>query len=187
MQIVITSCHFGNGSTLHTLTPISMVLSNLPPLVSAKAETAYAKRIGTSFGNIPLCSKTPYPPSTFQLIRFTLIEELMWHITIRPSQTPSVSTHHKRLLIHRTIATLDKRSRANHPVFNPPFFLFIFSIKENFQASFGNQLLSCEHLSCLTSMCLRQVFLGRLRDWVPICWLVTERSRASPLTICLVL
>ena len=173
------------------------VLSNLLPLEAAKAETAYAKRIGTPFGSILLCSKTPYPPSTFQLIRFTLIEALTRHITIRPSQTPSVSTHHKRLLIHRTIATLDKRSRANHPVFNPPFFLFLFSIKENFQASFGNQLLSCEHLSLfhinvgiivmhgnlsfrlnhlVSSMCLRQVFLGRLRDWVPICWLVTKGS-----------
>jgi len=76
MQPVITSCHFGNGSTLHTLTPISTVLLNLLPFEAAKAETAYAKRIGTSFGSIPLCSKTPYPPSTFQLIRFTLIEAL---------------------------------------------------------------------------------------------------------------
>ena len=91
----------------------------------------------------------------------------------------------------------------------PPIFLFsFFDVKENFQASFGNRLLSCEHLHCFTSMlgllwcmvtwiprlshlvssmCLRQVFLGRLRDWVPICWLVTERSHASPLAICLVL
>jgi hypothetical protein len=65
-------CHnllpFGNGSTLHTLTPISTVFSNLLPLEAAKAETAYAKRIGTSFGSTPLCSKTPYLPSTFQLI-----------------------------------------------------------------------------------------------------------------------
>ncbi len=53
-----------------------MVLSNLLPLEAAKAETVYAKGIGMSFGSIPLCSKTPYPPSTFQLIRFTLIEAL---------------------------------------------------------------------------------------------------------------
>ena len=90
--------------------------------------------------------------------------------------------HRKRPTLSRTDATLDKRSRANHPVFNPPFFLYI---KENFQASFGNRLLSCEHLGLfhinvgiivmhgnlsprlnhlVSSMCLRQVFLGRLRD-----------------------
>jgi hypothetical protein len=76
MQSAITSCLFGNGSTLHTLIHISMVLMNLLLLEAAKAETSYAKRIGTSFGSIPLCSKTPYPPSMFQLIRFTLIEAL---------------------------------------------------------------------------------------------------------------
>jgi hypothetical protein len=72
---------------------------------------------------------TPYQLSTFQLIRFTLIEALTWHITIRPSQTPFVSTHHKCLSIRRTFATLDKRSRA--PVlFYPHCFSFLFFIKK---------------------------------------------------------
>jgi len=139
---------------------------------------------------------TPYQLLTFQLIRFTLIEVLT-HITIKPSWQYFVSMHRKRPTLSRTDATLDKRSRANHPVFPPIFLFYFFYVKENFQASFGNRLLSCEHLHCFTSMlgllwcmvtwiprlshlvssmCLRQVFLGRLRDWVPICWLVTEGS-----------
>ncbi len=78
------------------------------------------------------------PGITYQSIReimkpyakaFTLIEALTWHITIRPSQTPSDSMHHKRLLIHRAIATLDKRSRANHPVFTPHFSFSFFLYK----------------------------------------------------------
>ena len=90
---------------------------------------------------------TPYQLSTFQLTRFTLIETLRWHITIKPSQTYFVSKHRKRPTLCRTNATLDKRSQANHPAFPHHFyFYFIFYVKENFQASFGNRLLSCEHL-----------------------------------------
>jgi len=81
--------------------------------------------------------------------------------------------------------------------FPPHFSSSFFDVKESFQASFGNQLVSCEPLGLfhinvgmivmpgtwiprlshlVSSMCLHQVFLGRLRDWVPICWLVTEGS-----------
>jgi hypothetical protein len=76
MRNAITSCLFGNGSTSHTQIHISMVLLNLLPSEAAKAETEYARRTGTSFGSILPCSKTPYLPSTFLHIRFTLIEEL---------------------------------------------------------------------------------------------------------------
>ena len=72
---------------------------------------------------------TPYQLSTFQLIRFTLIEALRWHITIKPSQTYFVSKHRKRPTLCRTNATLDKRSRANHPAFPPHFSFFFFLCK----------------------------------------------------------
>ena len=77
MQHAITSCLCVNGSTSHTQIHISMVPLNLLPSEAAKAETAYARRIGTSFDSIPPCAKTPYLPSTFPPIQFTLIEELM--------------------------------------------------------------------------------------------------------------
>ena len=93
---------------------------------------------------------TPYQPSTFQLIRFTLIEVLT-HITIKPSRTYFVSMHRKRPTLSRTDATLDKRSRAII-LFPPHFFFFLFYVKENFQASFGNRLVSCEPLGLFTSM-----------------------------------
>ena len=135
----------------------------------------------------------------------------------RRSRDISQSSPHEGTLF-RGIANVQHSTGQTRPLtkglrqiilfFTPPFFFSFFYIKENFQASFGNQLLSCEHLGLfhinvgiivmhgnlssrlnhlVSSMCLRQVFLGRLRDWVPICWLVTERSRASPLAICLVL
>ena len=72
---------------------------------------------------------TPYQLSTFQLIRFTLIEVLT-HITIKPSRTYFVSMHRKRPTLSRTDATLDKRSRAI--ILFPPifFFFFFFFIKK---------------------------------------------------------
>ncbi len=153
---------------------------------------------------------TPYQLSTFQLIRFTLIEALKWHITIKPSQTYFVSKHRKLPTLCRTSAFPWQKVSGKSSCFPPPpFFFFIFFYQKEYnQASFGNRLLSCEHL-CLfhnnvriivmpgnlnssvdfsrQQQCLRQVFLGRLRDWVPICWLATQGSRASPLAICLVL
>ena len=69
-----------NGLTSRILTPSFMVPSNLLPSVAAKPETVYAKMIGTSFRRQLPCSKTPYQLSTCQLIRFTLIEALTWHI-----------------------------------------------------------------------------------------------------------
>jgi len=77
----------------------------------------------------------------FQLIRFTLIKVLT-HVTIKPSQTYFVSMHRKRPTLSRTDATLDKRSRAI--ILFPPHFFF--DVKENFHASFGNRLVSCEPL-----------------------------------------
>ena len=93
--------------------------------------------------------------------------------------------HRKRPTLSRTDATLDKRSRAII-LFPPHFsFFFFFDVKVNVQASFGNRLVSCEPLGLfhinvgiivmhgnlsprlnhlVSSMCLRQVFLGRLRD-----------------------
>jgi len=149
---------------------------------------------------------TPYQLSMFQLIRFTLIEVLT-HVIIKPSR-----------ILFRCIGNVQHSAGQTLPLTKglgqsscfPPIFLFpfFFDVKENFQASFGNRLVSCEPLGLfhinveiivmhgnlsprlnhlISSMCLRQVFLGRLRDWVPICWLVTEKSRASPLAICLVL
>ena len=119
----------------------------------------------------------------FQLIRFTMIEVLT-HVTIKPSRTYFVSMHRKRPTLSRTDATLDKRSRAII-LFPPHFSSSFFDVKESFQASFGNRLVSCEPLGLfhinvgiivmhgnlsprlnhlVSSMCLRQVFLGRLRD-----------------------
>ncbi len=84
---------------------------------------------------------------------------------------------------------------GSHPVF-PPFFNFTFIKKKTFKLPSGTDHL-VEPRVCFTSMsgllwclvtlfpwlrlfvssmCLRQVFLGRLRDWVPICWLVTQGS-----------
>jgi hypothetical protein len=124
---------FGNGSTSHTQIHISMVLLNLLPSEAAKAETEYTRRTGTSFGSILPCSKTPYLPSTFLHIRFTLIEELTWCITIRPSQTFFVSMHHKCLSRNKTLATLDKRSRALVLFKTPLFFYFL---SKRIQSSF---------------------------------------------------
>ena len=182
---------FGNGSTSHTQIHISMVLLNLLPSEAAKAETKYARRTGTSFGSILPCSKTPYLPSTFLHIRFTLIEELMWCITIRPSQTFFVSMHHKRLSRNKTLATLDKRSRAL-VLFKTPIIVLFFIKKNTIKLPSGTNHL-VKPRNCFTSMlgflwcwwlhslvfsrqqqCLRQLFLGRLRDWVPICWLVIQ-------------
>jgi len=93
--------------------------------------------------------------------------------------------HHKRQPSNRTLATLDKRSRAL-VLFNPHFFFFLFFYqKEYHQASFGDRpsretsrlfhinvgiivmLVTSFPCGCgflVSSMCLRQVFLGRLRD-----------------------
>jgi hypothetical protein len=119
-----------------------MVPLNLLPSEAAKAETEYARRIGTSFGSIPPCSKTPYLPSTFLHIRFTLIEELMWRITIKPSQTFFVSMHHKRQSCNRTLARYPWQKVSGSRLVKTPIFS-IFYQKEYHQASFGDQP-SCE-------------------------------------------
>jgi hypothetical protein len=138
---------------------------------------------------------TPYQLSTFQLIRFMLIEALTWHIIIKPSQMFFVLTHHKRPTLSRTDATLDKRSRAII-LFFPLFYIF-FMLKKTFKLPSGTDYYLVNPWVCFTSMsgllwclvtwvpwlsllvssmCLCQVCLGHLRDWVPICWLVTEGS-----------
>ena len=160
--------------------------------------------IGTSSASINRCFKTPYRLSTFPHIRSTLIEAPTWHITIKPSQTPFVSKHHKRPTLRRTHYTRNKRIRAPSSCFNPPFFFFLFLYERKFTLPSGTDYYLVTPRYCFTSMlgslwcsvtwvsslfvsstclrqcvlvrmCLRQVFLGRLRDWVPICWLMTGR------------
>jgi len=129
---------------------------------------------------------------------------------LRRSQDISQSSPHERTLF-RGIANVQHSAGQMLPLtkglgqiilFSPPPIFLFFYVKENFQASFGNWQLSCEHLGLfhinvgiivmpgnlspwlsflVSSMCLRQIFLGRLRDWVPICWLVTEGSSVTDL------
>ena len=115
-----------------------MVRLNLRPSEDAKPATVFAKMIGTSSYNIGRCFKTPHLHLTFPHIRSTLTEELTWYITIKPSQTFSVSMHHKRQAVRRTHYTRDKRSRELILLLNPHFFLFIFfPIKEKYTLPSG--------------------------------------------------
>ena len=135
------------------------------------------------------------------ILRHSNLFDSRWSRCLHISQ----SSPHERTLF-RCIGNVQHSAGQTLPLtkglglsscFPPIFLFFLFYVKENFQASFGNRLLSCEPLGLFTSMsgllwclvtwiprlsllvssmCLHQVFLGRLRDWVPICWLVTEGS-----------
>ena len=91
---------------------------------------------------------TDLPPTSFR--RSNLFDS-RWS---RRSGDISQSSPHKRTLF-RSIANVQHSAGQTLPLtkglgqiilLSPPIFLFSFYVKENSQASFGNRLLSCEHL-----------------------------------------
>jgi hypothetical protein len=95
---VLKKCHLSPGTGY----PNFACLPGLWPILLRKSiarvihPSMYAQDFFSTYWS------TPHPPLTFQHIRFTLIEALMWHITIKPPQMPFVSKHHKHLTLRRT-------------------------------------------------------------------------------------
>jgi len=121
---VLKKCHLSSGTGY----PNFACLPGLWPILLRKSIARVIRPSMYAQDFFSTNWSTPYQLSTFQLIWFTLIKVLK-HITIKPSRTYSVSMHRKHPTLSRTDATLDKRSRANHPTFPPPFFFLIFLCK----------------------------------------------------------
>ncbi len=114
----------------------------------------------------------PSPPAlTFQLTRYIWIAVLTSVITIRPTAIIFVSSHHKRLKIRATNASLDKRSWV--PVCPTPHFfthkLKIYEASSGIRQRLWTHCLSA-HRACWELWCQLSAFSsGNLHHLSSLC------------------